>query len=245
MGTEHRPHLEITTAIGCPIQCKMCPQDLLKSRYQGERMLSLENFKIICDKVDCDIIFSGMCEPFINPEAIEMVEYAAQNHLVSIFTTLTGLTIEKYERLRKIKYRWFCVHVPDGQLNTKLKCNPVYLQLLRYVTENPPECEKFWFSMHGGYHPAIIPIIYGHEIENTMIDRAGNLNLAWCKFEHEGNVKCSCGGFDQNVLLPDGTVILCCMDYGLKHKLGNLLTGDLKRQSHYDLCRRCNRAIPE
>lgn len=26
------------------------------------------------------------------------------------------------------------------------------------------------------------------------------------------------------VLLPDGTVVLCCMDFGLKHPLGNLLT---------------------
>jgi radical SAM protein with 4Fe4S-binding SPASM domain len=29
--------------------------------------------------------------------------------------------------------------------------------------------------------------------------------------------------FDRNVLLPNGDVVLCCMDYDLKHIIGNLL----------------------
>ena len=29
---------------------------------------------------------------------------------------------------------------------------------------------------------------------------------------------------NNNILLPDGTVVLCCMDYGLKHILGNIFT---------------------
>lgn len=248
MGTKHRPHIEITTQIGCPIQCKFCPQSVLLSRYNGEKRLTLDNFKAICDKIppDVDIHFSGMCEPFINPEAVEMVEYAAQNHTVSIFTTLTGLDIEKYERLREIPYRWFCVHVPDGQLNTKLKCTPTYLQLLRHVTNNQPECEKFWFSMHGDYHPAVIPIILGYDVENNMIDRAGNLDLAWCEKRNLKNPICTCSNYNQNVLLPDGTVVLCCMDYSMQHVSGNLLEQDykdLKRQPQYDLCKKCNRAV--
>ena len=32
-----------------------------------------------------------------------------------------------------------------------------------------------------------------------------------------------CGeAFDHNVILPDGTVLLCPQDYGMKHVLGNL-----------------------
>jgi radical SAM protein with 4Fe4S-binding SPASM domain len=30
--------------------------------------------------------------------------------------------------------------------------------------------------------------------------------------------------YQANVLLPNGDVMLCCMDYSLKHNLGNLLT---------------------
>ena len=30
--------------------------------------------------------------------------------------------------------------------------------------------------------------------------------------------------YDRNVLMPNGDVVLCCMDYNLKHVIGNLLT---------------------
>lgn len=36
---------------------------------------------------------------------------------------------------------------------------------------------------------------------------------------------------NRNILLPDGTVLLCCMDFGIKHVLGNLLT-----QSYEEIC---------
>ncbi|NLO46755.1 MAG: radical SAM protein [Clostridiales bacterium] len=194
MGERNRPHVEITTQIGCPIRCKYCPQALLLSRYKGPSRLSMTDFVKICDRIPdhVDIHFSGMCEPFVNPEAVEMAEYAAKKNRLSIFTTLTGLDKDKYDRLRKIPYRWFCVHVPDGQLNTKMKCTPAYLDLLRYVTENRPDCEKFWFSIHGDYHPATIPIIVHFESENNLIDRAGNLDLAWVKKTEKESARCSC-----------------------------------------------------
>lgn len=248
MGRENRPHIEITTQIGCPIRCKMCPQPLLLSKYQGERVLSFDNFKAACDKIppEVDIHFSGMCEPFINPEAVSMVMYASLNHKVSIFTTLTGLTIDDYCTLVQIPYRWFCVHVPDGQLNTQMKCTPEYLELLKVVVENQPKCEDFWLSMHGDWHPLVFPVAHDVEYENNMINRAGNLDLPWCEKRELKNPVCTCGNYDQNVLLPDGTVLLCCQDYGMTHVLGNLLTGgyaDLKRDPSYELCKKCNRAV--
>jgi hypothetical protein len=36
--------------------------------------------------------------------------------------------------------------------------------------------------------------------------------------------------YDQHVLLPNGDVVLCCMDYDLKHVIGNLVN-----QSYEDL----------
>jgi hypothetical protein len=250
MGERNRPHVEITAQIGCPIRCKYCPQDLLLSRYTGPPRLSMEDFKTICDRIPdhVDIHFSGMCEPFVNPDASDMLEYASKRHRISVFTTLTGLNKAKYDRIREIPYRWFCVHVPDGQLNTKMKCTPEYLELLRYVTENRPECEKFWFSMHGDYHPATIPIIIRFEAENNLIDRAGNLDIPWIKKTEKENPRCTCSDYDQNIVLPDGTVLLCCMDYGMTEILGNLLTQDyesLTRKAGYELCRKCNRSIGE
>ena len=44
-------------------------------------------------------------------------------------------------------------------------------------------------------------------------------------FMKKGAMKCG-NNARYNVLLPNGDVILCCMDYGLKNVLGNLLSMD-------------------
>ena len=65
---------------------------------------------------------------------------------------------------------------------------------------------------------------------------------------------------DQNVLLPNGDVCLCCMDYGMDHVLGNLLhqdydslfTGEkflevkekMKAQDSDIMCRVCTKSVP-
>lgn len=61
-----------------------------------------------------------------------------------------------------------------------------------------------------------------------MHDRAGNLDddiLISATRKRHGKISCSlCGqALNHNILLPDGRVLLCCMDYGMKHVLGNLL----------------------
>ena len=44
---------------------------------------------------------------------------------------------------------------------------------------------------------------------------------------HAQPVTCSYTPFyDQNVVLPNGDVLLCCMDYAMKHRIGNLIEGD-------------------
>jgi radical SAM protein with 4Fe4S-binding SPASM domain len=61
--------------------------------------------------------------------------------------------------------------------------------------------------------------------------RADSLNLEQIKGQgisltprNEFSLTCrSTPFYDRNVLLPNGDVVLCCMDYDLKHIIGNLL----------------------
>jgi len=57
----------------------------------------------------------------------------------------------------------------------------------------------------------------------SPISRAGNLYPV--KEELPGPLHCDASGnyFNRNEVLPNGDVYLCCCDYGLKHKIGNLL----------------------
>lgn len=64
---------------------------------------------------------------------------------------------------------------------------------------------------------------------------------------------------NHSILLPDGSVVLCCMDFGMKHVLGNLakqsyeelFTGkemqkikEAMKDDRLDIiCRRCSSAI--
>ncbi len=85
------PTLEITTNIGCLLQCSVCPQKTLINSYKSNiKKLSFDNFKIIIDKVPkyVRIDFSGMSEPWLNEECNKMLEYTLQsNFLVAIYTT--------------------------------------------------------------------------------------------------------------------------------------------------------------
>lgn len=54
----------------------------------------------------------------------------------------------------------------------------------------------------------------------SLHDRAGNIpNLPHRYIK--GKILCQ-EGMEHGVLLPNGDVVLCCMNYGLQHKLGNL-----------------------
>lgn len=80
-------------------------------------------------------------------------------------------------------------------------------------------------------------------VVDNPISRAGHL---WDNKVNIPNAVCSRSeDFKQNVVLPNGDVYLCCMDYGLEHKLGNLLKtnfDDLKRDKMYKLCQKCEAA---
>jgi hypothetical protein len=55
------PTLEITTSIpikGCVVDCVFCPQRVLVKSYNGERYLSLDNFKNIINKIPKEIRIS-------------------------------------------------------------------------------------------------------------------------------------------------------------------------------------------
>jgi len=263
----HNAHLEVTTNIGCFLNCVFCPQEKLIKSYGNDKIknLFLDDFKKYIDKipVEVDIHFSGFCEPFINLYCTEMIEYAVRNrHKVSIFTTLMGTTKQDYEKLSNYHFDKICIHIPDNEGRSKFKITDDYINLLEYVLKNKLSCNKFWINCHGTPHKKIEHLI-NEPIDTFIIDRAGNVEIeGTTKNDIYGMFTCSAVGhkLNQNVLLPNGDIVLCCMDYELKHVLGNLnycSYNELffgkeaeKIRKTFDgkicediLCEKCNRAI--
>jgi hypothetical protein len=75
--------------------------------------------------------------------------------------------------------------------------------------------------------------------DSNKISRGGNL---WDRPEKYTGTCIKSPDYTGNVVLPNGDVYLCCMDYGLTTKIGNLLEQDfysLKRPKTPYLCTKC------
>lgn len=213
--------LEITTHIGCPVNCLDCPQALLRSKYDGKRDLDLGDYKRAIDKVPAGtrIDFSGMCEPFANRNCAEMILYASEKGFpLALYTTLQGATLDDWERLRGVHYDVATIHLPDKNDRSHFVITDEYLEILGKWNCN-------YYSCHGDIDDRVRPYMRHSSVITYMHDRAGNVE---CRphqtINPNANLNCitSGKGMNHNVLLPDGRVLMCCMDYGMTGVFGNL-----------------------
>lgn len=241
-----QPAIEITTQIGCSVNCKYCPQDVLLSRYfannkKRERRLTLENYKKCLQNLPDDtvITFSGFCEPFLNSECSDMICYTVKyGNRVSLNTTLVGMTMEDFEKIKDLPFENVILHTPDKHKYANIPITDTYLQVLDSMLNarnNDGEPLIKIANCQSEPDEEILKII-NHRVSFSsakLMDRAGNIKEEGVSenINHEGKIECvNSPKLRRNVLLPDGSLVLCCMDFGLKHELGNLLNN-----SYYEI----------
>lgn len=235
-----RPEMEITTKIGCSVNCKYCPQKNLlhsyfKNKSDRKTMFSLEDFKICLDKLPSNTIvdFAGFGEPFLNPNAIEMMRYACDSGFeIVMYTSLVGLKKENLNEVLSIPFKEVVLHVADNQGYATIPVTDEYLYCLEAFLEAKKENGKLFVDDINSQctpHSDVLKRTKGRfKIYRELIDRAGNLvgdeYKDLTKADKHGPIICSgMKELNHNVLLPDGTVVLCCNDFSLQHVLGNLL----------------------
>ena len=241
-----RPTLEVTTMIGCPLMCNFCPQDNLRDTYGKEapKYMTLETFRTAIDKLPWDtrIDFSGMAEAWVNPECSNMLAYALERgHDVAIYTTLYNWDSATVDRVADLLSQYtpqievFSIHFPDEYGNMKgwkysTEWEYAFRAMSAIVQHLGIKLEAMTMSDHGKIHQDLQHL--GIQLYNWFgHNRAGSLNKEQVReqpvnfiTQHTKPVVCGkAPGYDQTVLLPNGDVVLCCMDYDNKHVLGNLL----------------------
>jgi radical SAM protein with 4Fe4S-binding SPASM domain len=280
--------LEITTMIGCPLMCTYCPQDNLRDAYGDDvKYMKLEDFQTMIDKVPTHvrIDFSGQAEPWVNPACSDMVEYVLQKgHRIAIFTTLYDWDETTVHRMGEIVLKYFSqidifkVHFPDAAGNMKgwkhsAEWEYAYIGM-RTILQNAGVHYEAMTMSDEGIHPAIRHLpgaAPSHGWSIAAHDRAGTLNkdqigsqIIKITPRHEGPIVCSKTTlYNQGVLLPNGDVLLCCMDYDKKHVMGNLMTQQYEdlftnpamqrllelnasnKWTNETLCKSCVDAIPD
>ena len=234
--------MEITTMIGCPLMCTFCPQDNLRDNYgKDTKYMQPMDLMTVLAKLpkDTRIDFSGMSEPWANPACtmmLEMVLYMGFD--VAIYTTLYGMKdpekVKKALESHPNQVKVFMLHLPDNNGNMKgWKPTQEWMNAFEMVTSLQLPCGVGAMTMdrNGIVHDFLRPYV-GQLAGWVGHSRADSLNTEQIKGQviqvtphNDFSLTCKSTPFyDRNVLLPNGDVVLCCMDYNLVHVLGNLLT---------------------
>lgn len=227
--------MEITTLIGCKNACSYCPQDKAVAAYfktNGSRRMSFEIFKKCIDKIplNVNIHFSGMSEPWLNPECTKMLIYVHEKgYKIRVFTTLAGMCLEDIDRFESIPFRAFRVHLPTVESRMNICIDEQYLNLLKKVASS--HMTNLIFNAYGkDVLPAVNSILENEKkavVQLPLSTRGGNVKLKKVPTQiRKGRVMGCVRGLEQNVLLPNGDVLLCCMDWAMRHVLGSLLICD-------------------
>ena len=261
---------------GCVVDCVFCPQRTLQKVWDSkhftthkERTMSMEQFKMAIDKLPTEvrITFSGFIEPYMNKHCSDMMLYAhEQGHRISVFTTAVGMTLDDVEKIKHIPFcggpnGGFTLHLPDEEKRAKHPVTERYVKVVEALKN--ANISNFMVMAMGTTHSKVTHLYPDYEVNKyKMWHRAGNLvgeaqlkpELTEVMNEVETifrNDKRTCGCIEDlyhNILLPNGDVSLCCMDYNLEEILGNLYTQEYddimpKKNTTYDMCSRCENGV--
>lgn len=235
------PVMELTTMIGCPLMCTFCPQESLRNEYGNDtKYMQTMDLLTVLTKLpkNTRIDFSGMAEPWANPECTTMLEMVLyMGFKVAIYTTLYGMT--NPERVKRViethpdKIEVIMLHLPDANGNMKgWKYSEEWLENLKMMSQLSVPCGVGAMTMDGSGQvaPELQGIVgrlagwKGHTRADSLpVEQIGAQDISITPRNDFALTCRSTPFFDRNVLLPNGDVVLCCMDYNLKHVIGNLL----------------------
>lgn len=270
-----QPTIEFTTNIakkGCVVDCLFCPQRVLEKSYTSDtRILTLENFKTIVDKIprQIRIVFAGFTEPFLNKSCSDMILYAYERgHEIAVFTTGVGMTPEDVLKIKHIPFAGgynggFVLHLPDEERIAKHPINKNYIEVIKTFKEHCGDIKNFYTMCMGETVHEAVREYFPESHVPSFWNRAGNLlgeamlkpELDKVKDRIKNAVVSSdprtCGCYEDlyhNVVLPNGDVSLCCMDYSLEYILGNLYMQEYyeiapKNNQCFDICRSCENGV--
>ena len=210
-------YLEVTTVIGCSGNClDYCAQEVFVKRYQSDiKVLTPVLFEKMLKNMPADlpIVFGGFSEPFGNQYIIELLQLAQNyGHPLGMFSTLVGASDWQIEELVRLKFAFFCVHLPDG-IHFKLPLTRKYMDHFFKVALNIKITSIM--QMNDNFVSANREkIVRGEPMPSKT--------AGYCR--HGTFTK----GRTKLMVLPNGIVYPCTMDMRLDYPVGNLLTEKYK-----------------
>jgi hypothetical protein len=229
--------------------------------------MSFDTFKACINKLPSSVVlhFAGMSENWLNPDCTKMVLYAhSRAHDICVLTTLVGMSVADIEQLETVPFQQFLVHLPSNEGYEQIPIDEDYLQVLERVSKS--NLKPSYMIIAGTVHDKVKQFLPDRDRKCLEEDipfyrastLAGNSRIPGRpRIRRLGIIRCR-WNLALNSLLPNGDVVLCCMDFSMWHTLGNLLQSDylslfrsdefmrvkkgLKEPSQLILCRYCELA---
>jgi Iron-sulfur cluster-binding domain len=219
--------LEVTTVVGCKVSCCYCPQEKFVNAYKKISDIyrfDFDNFKALLATVpgEVDIYFCGMSEPFLHPQCAEMISYAWQKgYRIALDTSLVGVTQADVDLLKDIPLLFLALHLPSSQGEEKIKVDDNYLAILDSILAGGLNCQDLHLHYYGNELHEKIDL--GSAEQMPLFSRGGTIQVSNSALpgRFKGEIGCD-RNHRNNVLLPNGDVLLCSTDWEMKHVLGNL-----------------------
>lgn len=227
--------LEVSLYLGCKINCSYCPQNILYKNTE-KKYLNFSEYKQLINTVppDVEIAFCGMSEPLLHTEFEPIARYTLnKGHKISCFTTLPSTFTQNVNFFLKNNiWNRRCVHIIDEFMSSKI--DELYLKnienyfsvidkndrqvnTISILTKNVDSRINDLLEKYGIKHLPYYEIPYMRI--KAPIPRFTNPIISQ---RLKGAIYCSQGHDKIQHLLPNGDVVLCCMDIEKKHLLGNL-----------------------
>jgi radical SAM protein with 4Fe4S-binding SPASM domain len=251
--------INFESSTACNARCTFCP------RYDMTRLMGSMSdtlfYKIIKDGKDMGVKQYSpflMGEPFVFPKIWEWLDYMEKEEVeVSLYTNGIYVDIDKLNRYKNIRYLNFSINAATDETHTKVMRGPKF----------DVAKKKFEYALKTAKFPVRASFVVieenVHEVETfkSMFKKTEVTGFANWTGDRQSALarkgeKVPCWVlFHQMVVLWNGTVVPCCMDYDGKQVLGDANTQTLKeiwhnsswmrtKHANYDfgtyVCRNCN-----
>lgn len=236
--------MEVSLYVGCSVNCSYCPQFSL-FRLSKKRKMSVDDYKIFLDKIPSTthIGFIGMSEPLLYKEFDRIIEYTLhKKHKMICFTTLPE-KIQANVDIFLDETLWYrrSVHIKDEHMSCKIITRQYIHNLEKYFDQidiNDKDKQNSITILSDNIDSQIENLILKYNLQDYVF-RTQPFQRIRAPITYKapvippkllGKIYCSQGHDKIQHLLPDGDVVLCCMDVEKVHVLGNLF-----KNSYQDL----------
>lgn len=251
-------HVEFTLTAACALGCSYCPQGAYARAYRtrpGPRSMTLDNYeRMLVNIADTtrNIDFSGYAEPLHNPYWLEIFRHTLdRGYTVTLFSTLADASCDDLDRLSDLAISRIYVHLLD-RIAQRDK--------LSFFIERCREHNRDFVFIYFDEDGRELASAFQGQVSCerwTAHSRAGLLDVG--RRYVPGPVSCCEQREFCSVVLPNGDVHICCMDFALQHRIGNLLERPLSQIHHSDaalafratmastrdgICNHCIYAVP-